>query len=404
MKRTKNPKEEKATAANYSKGKDTMIEGIHNAVRGTVKMIKASQESDPDLVKPYTHTLNYEDRILDTLARLFYFEKDKTTKKVTAAEKSCNCAVTIVEEGSSRKYYISYNSTLDGAYDKVKGLLDKISDSKSTHEDIVTYCLTQYHPFYFPGNYQTGIFDGNIIKGKVDIAIPEDDSCDENQALKKSCKNFLDLATRKCVSYQELSDLVQAIQSGYNAIQECQAAVDSALRDLVSPLIDESYERMVYFRKRLLQDAYKIKQHFKEVEDAVLAEDSFVKNPGNIHSELNLREFLKQKGAYPVYIGNSKLCCFTCHTQFLLDEEALNNKKLHYGTHGLAYALDDNTLPASCISDTVLLTRILAEQMQNSVDLNLGQNKGYVHDAALQYPPFSPFEELFVPIVGEQAA
>jgi hypothetical protein len=395
---SKNTKFHKTQNIKFKEVNPKFLEAQETLVIQAVNLIKSDQSHGILAITPniHDHTKNpYSNRILDALARLFY------VKEQQKPHLGC-CAVSLGKKDGVNKIYVSYNSNPDEPVrESVGNLLDKINSCviSNNHKDLVAYCLEQGHYFYCQ-EYKNHV---NIMdmKSAIHGVIEEFNSigvdCDTKEYMDLVAKflnkvrdllpkNFNELTDGKNTIKNEKENLINSFKNKMGSENEYFKEIEDIINTIVS--------RKLYFLGRLEHDCCKIVKYFKSSILASIKSENicFIPNKDKNHCELNILAEQKKDGDIQ-YVGISKPSCFTCDTQFRI-EEKICGKILHAGSSGIVYPI--NSIPHIFLGqNSSFFNNILG--MANQVNAGHSERK---LDPADQYPrSLSPIEELM--IVGD---
>ncbi len=364
-----------------------MIDVIHHA----------QSTGDVVIYDRYQDTVEYKSMgIYDALARLLHLShKFKST------------AVAIVNVGGVQTLYLSYNTNVDFKQKiLIRDTFSKIQECSPSKDwkSLVLHCLEKNHKFYKPEEYHTLINSTDYLN-KIGSSLLRYIDGDCYDLFMGYIKDFLELAKDSTLDLKAIKTTITNTTKKLTEITSLLSFIElpDELAEIFD-LLEQAASRIVYFRKRLIQDCYKLLKYSDKISLSSIEDKNFIiiPNPDKVHCELNLREYLYYNKTLPrSYMGISKLSCFVCDTQFKLDEEATGTK-LHAGGSGIAYPIEEKGIPASMRDEPEFkFHRKIKEKYDECAYITATASPG--PDGAKQYHDFSDDEELFRGITGAAA-
>jgi hypothetical protein len=348
-----------------------------------IKSMKVAQDLHLDLPRQDLITnIQYSDRILDALARIFH-----------GVSLPCT-AVCMVED----TLYVAYSVTgkniatvYPPAIKKAQKIYESLKitiDNNNTYIAFRDWLLKEGHKFYLNDE----VFEN--AKESYISAVANLLTLDCYKNLRQQITEFFNLEQNNLAKVDDDYNIIINSLAQYNLGNETLAPLRS--------ILDSAKSKMVYLNNRIDQDCYKVVKYYSEYGIDHLKLE-FIENLDNLHAELLLRQTY---GVRSGYIGISKLSCFFCDI-FLRHEEELYGCKLHLGGHGIAFPMQNNDLP-EMLFDEERKPVISKMFLQVSRAYECTESLCYSVDNAMQYPPLSPRNEGLhdpwdpnVPVVAE---
>ncbi len=359
---------------------------IQNLVVDGLKGLKYAQECGDMPVNTTMHSVPYDQRILDTFARLCHIDSKLACAAVMLQGQELVVSYNLT---SSSKDEPSYRTEVN---DKIIALKNMVFDATITSDDLINHLLKSKHAFYFPKEYKE-IFDkdkwGEEIKNCNTI----------NDQTKNIIEGFFELALSSPADKEELIESINNINNAYEYIIQQVPQNDCA--DVLE-LLSSAQSRMLYFRERLMQDCTKIKDH---LDNSCLngVNITIIDNPNNRHAEVHLLEKAKDS-----YIGISKLSCYLCQS-IISHYETQNSSVLHFGGSGIVYTVKKDQVPDMMCQDVELWSASMKKIVISTKTTYVDGLTGTSCDPAGQYAKLSPTaEDLLTPwlpvqIIGDDA-